>query len=202
MTDTYVVAVEGLDAVEDLEKLPRQIAVAASRAINSTARTGRTASAREMRRQVNFGARYLSGAEGRLELTKFANTGNLEAVITGRDRPTSLARFARKKPIRGKMSRAGVRVEVKPGSARVIKRAHLIRLRAGDGSGPNANLGLALRTARGQKPSAAYKPVKISEGLWLLYGPSVDQVFRSVSEDVAPELADRLETEFLRLMDL
>jgi hypothetical protein len=32
----------------------------------------------------------------------------------------------------------------------------------------------------------------------LLYGPSVDQVFRTVAVDISPPLLDNLQSEFLR----
>ena len=51
-------------------------------------------------------------------------------------------------------------------------------------------------------PASADKPTKLAPGLWLLYGPSVDQVFRSVASEEAPEAARFLEAEFNRLMDL
>ena len=73
-------------------------------------------------------------------------------------------------------------------------RAFVMELRGG-------NRGLAIRTD-GSKPRGAYKPKPIGKNLFLLYGPSVDQVFRTVSEDVAPDVADELEVEFNRLLDL
>src|SRR5690606_33603498 len=94
MAISYVVAVEGLSALHSLDDMPADVLTAASRAINDTVRRGRAAGAREIRRQVNFPARYLSGSEGRLKVTKFATPGSLVGVITGRHRPTSLARFS------------------------------------------------------------------------------------------------------------
>ena len=48
---------------------------------------------------------------------------------------------------------------------------------------------------------------RMEKGLYLLYGPSVDQVFRAadgsgVATDKAPVLANQLEREFLRLLEL
>lgn len=173
----------------DIEEIPERIRKAAMRAVNKTADRARTASAREMRNQVNFPASYLN-AEGRLQVTKRANQDDLEARITGRQAPTSLARFVQGTPKRGK----GVRVQVKPGAARYMRRAFLMKLK-------NNNLGLAVRTDGGP-PKGAYKPKQISENLWLVYGPSIDQVFRTVAEDVSEPMADYLEAEFLRLLDL
>lgn len=44
--------------------------------------------------------------------------------------------------------------------------------------------------------------VKLGKGLYLLYGPSVDQVFRDVAKEISPDTADFLEAEFLRLVSL
>lgn len=173
----------------EIEEIPENIRRAAMRAVNKTADRARAASAREMRNQVNFPARYLS-SEGRLQVTRKASLNNLEAVVTGRQAPTSLARFVQGTPKRGQ----GVRVEVKPGAARYMRRAFLMKLK-------NNNVGLALRTSGGP-PSGAYKPKKINENLWLVYGPSIDQVFRTVADDVSEPMADYLEGEFTRLLDL
>lgn len=173
----------------DIEEIPEHIRKAAMRAVNKTADRARTASAREMRNQVNFPARYLS-SEGRLQVSKRAKANDLEARVTGRQAPTSLARFVQGNPVRGK----GVRVQVKPGAARFIKRGFLMKLR-------NNNLGLAIRTDGGA-PKGAYKPKKINDNLWLVYGPSIDQVFRTVAEDVSEPMADYLEAEFSRLLKL
>jgi len=147
-----------------------------------------------MLRQVNFPRGYLRGNNARLKVTQKASDGNLEAVITGRSEPTSLARF-----VTSATKSGGVRVSVKPGSSRQIKNGFLINLRAGATS--LGNKGLAVRTD-GRKPRGAYKPKEIAPGLWLLYGPSVDQVFRSVRSDITPSVEDYLSNEFLRLWDL
>ena len=120
------------------------------------------------------------------------------AIITGRQRPTSLARFASNARIG---QQRGARVEVRPGSARFLPRAFFIPLRSGNVDTKN-NVGLAIRLPAGQMPSRAYKPQPLGRGLWLLYGPSIDQVFDDVANDIAPETADFLGAECLRLMDI
>lgn len=192
MAETYVflsVAGSLKSLIADLDALPANTRKAAADAINKTADRARKASADEMRSQVNFPARYLTGADGRLSVVRRANADNLESVIRGRSEATSLARFAT-----GGQKDKGVRLEVKPGVARYKKRTFLFKLK-------NGNTGLAIRTSGGP-PKGAYKPKKLSENLYLLYGPSVDQVFRSVAEDVADPMADYLEKEFNRLLDL
>lgn len=175
----------------DVERLDDAVLRAAMRAVNKTADRARTASAREIRNQVNFPAQYLNS---RLTVTQRAKMNNLEAVVTGRDAPTSLARFAKGQQ---KPGGYGVRVEVKPGAARFIKTGFLMKLK-------NNNVGLAIRTEGGppSKKKGAYKPKKLRDNLWLVYGPAVDQVFRTVADDVSEPMADYLSAEFDRLLDV
>jgi hypothetical protein len=196
---SYVVAVEGLSAVNAVSDLPADIATAARQAVNATLTRARTDAAREMMRQVNFPARYLTGEQGKLVINKRATNASLEGSIIGRHRPTSLARFSTS----GAPNKAGVRVQVKPGFARFLPRSFLIRLRAGTASvETKSNLGLAIRLRPGETIKNKKHVVKMSGGLYLLYGPSVDQVFSTVAEDVAPSAAAFLEDEFSRLMEL
>lgn len=185
-------ALDGLDL--DDKKIRRNLA----RAINTTSRRARAEASRQIREQVNFKPRYLSGKNGRLTETKKASESDLSAIITGRHRPTSLAYFARNARNSGQ---TGARVEVSPGSARFLPKAFFVRLRSGTDGSLN-NLGLAIRLRPGERPSRAYKPKKMGENLWLIYGPSIDQVFDDVADELAPESADFLGQEFLRLTDL
>lgn len=196
----YVVAVDALtDLQGDLDQIPEKLKLAALRAVNRTVERTRTSSARSMRQQVNFPARYLSGRDGRLSITKQATADDLEGVITGRFRPTSLARFTRG----GAPGRAGVRVEVAPGFAKFMRRAFLMRLPAGAADlDTRSNLGLALRLRPGEKVENKRRMVQLRGNLYLLYGPSVSQVFASVANDEAPGAAEFLETEFNRLLDV
>lgn len=197
--DVYAVAVEGLENLEDLEGLPRQIVLAAQRAINRVTERSRTESARKIRKQVNFPARYLSGENGRLKITKKATANSLEGVIRGKERPTSLAQFTSSKTI----GKAGVRVQVKPGASIEMKKAFLLRLPQGSVlTDTQFNMGLAIRLRDGERVLNKKHMVKLAKGLYLLYGPSVNQVFADVAVDQAEESAVLLEREFLRLVDL
>lgn len=194
----YVAIVEGLDELSDLENIPEKYLRAARMAVNRTTDRTRTASARAIREQINFPARYLDPAGGRLEVTQRATNANLEAKITGRTRATSLARFSSG----AEPGQPGVNLQIKAGGgARFLPRAFAIRLRAGTANlDTKSNLGLAVRTANGEKPRGAYKPKQIGENLWLLYGPAVAQVFKTVRGDVSPDALDFLESEFNRNM--
>jgi hypothetical protein len=191
--------VEGLEVPEEVIGLNAdQIERAAYRAINETADSVRTRSADLIRKQVNFPASYLMPSQKRLVVANKAGPGDLQASIIGRHRGTSLARFV----TQGTPGKMGVNVAVKPGKSVEMKNAFLMSLRSGGGMDTAKNLGLAVRVPRGTKPDRAYKPVRVSEGLYLLYGPSVDQVFKTVREDVTDEAEDKLERAFDRLIRL
>lgn len=202
--EIYAVAIEGLPQLESLDRLPAEIRKALQLTVNATTRRTHAASVKEIRRQVAFPAGYLSGSKSRLNMTKFATDGDFEGRITGRSRPTSLARFVHGTPRAsgGAATAKGVNIEVKPGLARRLPGAFIMKLRAGSGDGDAFNLGLAVRTRNGRKPGNAYKPVKLGENLWLLYGPAVDQVFNKTRDLVRPDAEEFMEREFNRLVEL
>lgn len=197
MADNYVVFVEGLENTRFTEDTKRSIVTAAYRAINRTSAKARTWADEEIRRQVAFPASYLKPSAGRLTVSKKAARDSLEGRVRGQHRPTSLARFiVGSPPKRG----GGVRVEVKPGIAKFMRRAFLVKLPGGTETKFNA--GLAIRLRPGEKLENKRQARRLASGLYLLYGPSVDQVFRTVSEDISPASADYLEREFNRLLEL
>lgn len=201
----FAVFAEGLSDLESFADLKRDIRLAATRAINKVARDKRSRAARTIRSEVNFPASYVAPGQKRLYVSKQANRGDLEARITARGRPTSLARFAQNT---GKTGKPGVYVQVAPGKSRYMKRAFLIKLPQGASlTDTQFNLGLAIRLRRGETLQNKVSARKIASGLYLLYGPSVDQVFRSnsgagVANDMVPEIERDLSAEFLRLLDL
>ena len=195
----YAVFVEGLYEVSDIENLKPEIERAARLAINATADFARKTSADEMMRDINFPARYLNPSEGRLKVTSYAGAGKMRAIVTGRHRATSLARFATS----GVAGKTGLTVSMKKGHTKRLGRAFLMKLKSGAGGiETKNNLGLAIRTAKGRRPDAAYKPVKVSDSLWLLYGVSVDQSFRLARDKIRPEAESFLENEFKRLLEV
>lgn len=199
MNPAYAVFVEGLEDLHDLENLKPAIERAARLAINATANRSRTSAADAMMRDINFPARYLNPGEGRLKVTQYASAGKMEAVVTGRRRATSLARFVTS----GKAGKTGLTVSMKRGSSKTMGRAFLMKLKSGASSiETKNNLGLAVRTKKGERPAKAYKPVKVSDTLWLLYGVSVDQAFRIARDKVRPEAESFLEAEFSRLLEV
>lgn len=177
------------DLTRYFEALPDVAEQAAALAINQVAeRDGLAVIRKDMRAQINFPAGYLEG--DRLRVRQKASRGNLEAIIRGRDRATSLARFAAgQNP--GNTKGRGVRVTVKSGKTRTLPKAFMLRLK-------NNNLGLAVRLKPGEQLANSQAAVRLAENVYLLYGPSVDQVFRGVAEDRAADLGSMVSRQFLR----
>lgn len=199
----YVIVAEGISDLPDMSGANERIVVAARQAINRTLARARTASARAIRDQVAFPASYLTGQEARLRISKQASNDDLEGVISGRQRATSLARFSKDRNPASARKKGGVNVEVKPGEAKFMKGAFLVKLKRGsEKTDTQFNLGLAIRLKPGERIRNKTQMQQLDHNVYLLYGPSVDQVFRTVREDVAPDAESFLATEFRRLLDL
>ena len=192
----YVMTITGLNRLKELEDLPEKHARAASMAVNATARRARGNAAERMLKQVAFPHNYLAEKAGRLKIARYASKDKLEATIEARDKPTSLSRFVRggaKVRTKGSKAGPGLHVVVKPGFAQYMRSAFIMKLK-------NGNLGLAVRSdsapRRGAKPLYAKKATK----LWLLYGPSVDQVFKDVRGQIVDDAEMFMEREYERLV--
>lgn len=188
--------------LSDLEKFfqraPEAATTAARMAINDTvSRQGMQMIRKDMMAQVAFPAGYLSG--DRLFIAKRATNNNLEAVVLGRKRATSLARFAAGTTVLS--GKGGVQVRIKSGRTTYLKRAFLVRLRAGASmSEDKYNVGLALRLSPGERlnKNTPHQSWLVPGKVALLYGPSVDQVFSDVADKVADPIGDMVTTEFFR----
>lgn len=192
---TATIVANGLkDFVAYFEALPEMAAEAAYLAVNDASRDTVPLLKRTMTKQVNFPKGYLSPE--RLSVRRKATKATLEAVISGRDRPTSLARFAAGATPQNTRRRP-ITVRVKANKDTRLDRAFLVQLK-------NNNIGLAIRLPAGQEPDRAYRPVQLTrrggqaQNVWLLYGPSVDQVMQGVIPDVSDEISDMISKNFLR----
>ena len=206
MADAFALVIEGLDTLKSMDDLPKDILSSARIAVNDATTRGRTRMGQDVLRQVNLPADYVAPRNGRLFVSKKASNSDLEAIITARSRPTSLARFAKEN--RPGRPEGGVRVEVQRGVTRTLPGAFLIRLRSGSAlTDTKFNLGLAVRTRNG-RPPPGYKPAQLGPNLWLLYGPSVSQIIYSetngggIATELTPEIQQMLEDEFFRQMGL
>lgn len=199
----FAVAIEGIETVRDLEAMGRNVRSNVVKALNKIAAQERDRAARLISGQINLPSGYLSrGQKDRLQAIS-GNEGNLTARIRARGRPTSLARFVVGNP---GFNRAGVSVAVQPGKSEYLKRAFLVRLPGAQGDTETKfNAGLAVRVRPGETIRNKRNQVRLAKNLYLLYGPSVQQVFldnagKGVAEDMSKETLAKFEAEFLRLM--
>ncbi len=202
---TARIETKGIDGLDRYFALaPRATTTSVRIAINQVAqRTGIRTLRDAMEEEVAFPKGYLTDPR-RFGVTQLARDADLEAKITARSRPTSLARFASGAALIGNRGASALTVRVNPSRRRSLKKAFLVRLRAGEGpvTDDSFNLGLAIRLRPGEVISNKTKMVPFGGGLYLLYGPSVDQVFRDVALDKSVELADLVAAEFFRQLEL
>lgn len=188
---------EGLaDFASFFRGAPEKTTQAARLAINQIAdRIAVPLSREEIQRQVNFPLGYLD--DDRLGVSKRATGASLEAIVRGRNRPTSLARFA---PGASLGSTSVISLTVKPGKTTTMRRAFLVKLPQGTASTEDKfNIGLAVRLKAGETlRNKNQAGAMLAPNVYLLYGPSVGQVFRDVADKITPEILDDLEEEFLR----
>lgn len=182
-----------------LDAAPQHAARAMRLALNTVAqRSGMALIRNSIRDQIAFERNYLTG--NRLDVAKLATDSSLSVTIRARKRATSLARFASGQAL-GPMTN-GIRVRVKKGKSTLIKRGWLVRLKKGASlSEDNYNVGLAVRLGPGEELThkrTAHSSWLVKDQIALLYGPSVDQIFRSVSEQVGEKLARQVAQEFYR----
>lgn len=185
-----------------LETFPEITERAASMALNQTTeRKGLKLARDKMLEQVAFPTGYLYPP--RFGVVRKARPGSLLTVMRGAFTPTPLGRFAGEQRTRfitarkhsRKVQRPKIRVQIKPGRFVELPKAFLLTLR-------NGNIGLGIRLEPGEtlRNSIGAKQILTGPlaGVYLLYGPSVDQVFRTVAVDITPPLLLELENEFLR----
>jgi hypothetical protein len=196
MADNYVVIVEGMSEVQSLiDETTGNLNLRASQAINKTLDHYRAKLSKGVRSQINFAANYVGPNSGRLSVSTYSSRNNLYGKINARDRPTSLARFVKGTPRRG----AGVRVEVSKGVISTLSKSFLINL-----NGNNRGLAIRSNTPISNK-RIKVKPIK--GNLYLLYGPSVNQIVQTILDEnengqYKENIAAYMEAEFARLRKL
>lgn len=200
--DAYVVLLDGLSEMRGtLDAIPAKVQRNAVRAVNYAARRGRTDAQKEIEAQVAFPRGYLSPRNGRLTVDT-AKSIDDQAEIRGRFRPTSLAQFVTSgKPASPGKRPTPITLAVREGHSTRSSRMFLIRLRAGTADiDTKSNLGVAIRLRPGERVEGKHTMVQMKNGLYLLYGPSISQVYRTVSQEQIPDVEQYLLKEFQRLM--
>lgn len=201
MTWPLEIEFRALDDIGDLmSAYKRETPVAARIALNDvSSNEGLAVYRKGVEDRVDFGDGYLTS--DRLGVRTRATDSNLAVMISGRQRATSLARFAKGQTVQS-TRRKGVRVRVKQGSAgALLERAWLVRLNRGASADRDYyNLGLAIRLEPGERlrNKREVRSVQLDQNVYLLYGPSVDQVFREVMVTDTPVVLDKVRDEFFR----
>ena len=190
------------DFEKRLEEAETKTLRAASSALNKGADYLRKRGVEEVVKQVSLTRPY---ARKNLTVTERAQPkhGRLSSTVTGRKRPTSLLRFDGVDLGRGK----GVSVNV-AGRRRVIRRGFPMKLKGRGGQGENVGLAIRLpKNDRIKNKRIVRKPLFKDKdtGIWLLYGPSVDQIFRNATrpmqgfpDKVMPDTYEVIQKEFER----
>lgn len=175
-----------------LNQQVRNIEKAAILTVNTVAKNTYTELKRKVMSNVNLKASYLDGRDGRgkkrLEISQYAKQGEIVAKLVGRDRATSLARFDARKVGRQ------ITVKVK-NRTKIIKSGLLLDFRG------NRLVGLRVKkgeTIRNKKLQAKKVSSSKNTDLYILYGPSVQQVVNQVAPEIIPDIEKKLGREFLR----
>lgn len=175
-----------------LRQFPQRTSKALSIAINDTIRDVLLPAAREqIEQEVNFPAGYVN--DDRLQVTQWSTPTQLRATVAGRGRATSLYRFSDLPPPGVPLKGRAATVTVHPGRPKKMGRAFAVQLNSG-------NVGMAIRLRPGEKLAniREYTPIELAKNVYILYGPSVDQVFQGVAIDIEPKVMEALEIEFYR----
>ena len=114
------------DFIAQMSNFSSKTALDSVRAVNKVIASSRAGAAAEIMQQVNFTRSYLGSPNdrnARLAITKRATRGDVEATISARVRPTSLAN-----PVFLKNSRPGdVRVAVRGNFSKPLRGAFVVR---------------------------------------------------------------------------
>ena len=175
-------------------RTPEVAAEAAKLAVGDAAEWGRNLSKREMVSAVNLPADALAGR--RFRISQRPTTANPEAVISADNNPLGLSRFVVSQKARG-AAHPKVRILVggatKSFSDPDIKGSYSFLIPTPGGAD---GVGLALRTKAPLRNSRAAR--KIGRDLYLLSGPSVNQMFGQLMPTIVPRVEAKLQTEFAR----
>lgn len=205
MVARFGVETDNFKELRDIANLDRIARIGLVRAVNRVADKTRTRVAGRIQDQIALPAARLRPSAKQLYVRQRATSQNIQSVIQARGRPTSLARFARGSAVGKKKS---IAVEVKPGYARYLRKAFFLKLPAGKTlTETKHNLALAIRLKEGEKIQNKKHMVPFGKGLYLLYGPSIQQLAEDNSGDgefkrQTPIVLDELESEILRLIDI
>ncbi len=184
-----VVAGKGIDSLTRyIERLGDGANKAAVMAVNDTAEWARVRIKRQMQTEIQLGESAFANRQ--FYVSRRANTADLQAILTASRQPYSLSRFKVGEPEFG--PKAGpVKVRIKTGgSTQTLKRAFYVRA-------PNGAVGVAVRSKTPLDKSRGARRIKGTD-VFVLFGPSPDQLMRRIAPASVPAVETYLNREFSR----
>jgi hypothetical protein len=198
------------DFSRSFDGLQDAVRKSAAFALNEGARFGRVRQIDKMADEINLPRSYMSR---RMDVAKaYPGQPVLQAKLRGTHVPVSLSRFLARPSLRNTpnarstVGKVSVRV-LKKGAAKDMKRAFLVRLRKGkELTSDQYNVGLAMRLPNSAAVTGRKKPLRALDrgtrtSLFLLHGPSVDQLFRrevDTEHALNQPVLNAIEREFFR----
>ena len=123
-------------------------------------------------------------------VSRRANTADLQAILTASRQPYSLSRF-KVGDVGFGPSAGPVKVRIKAGGSTVnLKRAFYVRA-------PNGAVGIAVRSKQPLDNSRGARRIKGTD-VYVLFGPSPDQLMRRLAPASVPDVENYLNREFSR----
>jgi hypothetical protein len=157
---------------------------AASMTLNDTARLARARLKAQMQVEIRLTESAFTGK--RLYVAEYANPTRLQATVRGDKQGYSLSRFSVDKPVR--LARSPL-LQIKLGGESVrVDRGFFL-------PAPNGALGLAVRT---KGPLTKGKGRKVGKNLYILFGPSPDQMMKRLAPALVPSIQQHVRAEFNR----
>ena len=200
------IQLRGLETVQKFyATMPERTDKALRLAVNAASLYGARLGKKRIMAEVNRSDAYLGNPKSlnsKLAITKTARTGDLESIVTANHRLASLAGFATT-PVNFGKPKTAIRVRVaRGGKTAVMNRAFFIRLKKDKVLTEDTyNLGLAMRLKPGEKVNNKHSFRSGKSNIAVLYAPSVEQMFNRIAPEIADEVMNFAETEFLRQFD-
>lgn len=184
-----VVAGKGIDALDRyIARLGDGANKAAVMAVNDTADWARTRIKRQMQAEVTLAESAFANRQ--FYVSRRANTADLQAILTASRQPYSLSRF-KVGDVGFGPSAGPVKVRIKAGGSTVnLKRAFYVRA-------PNGAVGIAVRSKQPLDNSRGARRIKGTD-VYVLFGPSPDQLMRRLAPASVPDVENYLNREFSR----
>jgi len=178
--------IRGLE--EAIKRFPQAAAEASKLAVNDTIDFARANIRKAIVDQIAVPPDAITPA--RFGVTRRATQNKLEAVLSASNQPLGLVRFARGEKVSGK---TGVQVQVKKGGEiRTLKNAFFLPTPGAPGS-----FALAVRAPGGLSNSRGAYRVKGTD-IYLLSGPSPNQLLANIAPKLLTTIQTRLNREFTR----